>query len=175
MKYNALLESKFPAKVFTPESTDVGSEDDISIFLAGTIEMGNSPDWQAKAIRRLRDLDISIYNPRRVVAPDEALIADQINWELNSITKCHFIFMHLAADTISPISLYELGLLQGNPMSTKQIVVACDPKYTRAQNVKVTLAHESFKSYNVYFTHSFEGGLLEMKKKLKGSLQYKNY
>lgn len=166
---------QFPAKVITPETPCLNDEGGFGVFLAGTIEMGNSPDWQAKAIRRLRDLDISIYNPRRVVAPDEALIEEQINWELDSIAKCRFIFMHLVADSISPISLYELGLLQGDPVSSKVIVVACDPKYTRIQNVKVTLAHEWFKRQNIYFTHSFEGGLIYLRKSVKDSLQYKNY
>lgn len=168
----------YPAKVFTPEIPDEKGKEDYGVFLAGTIEMGNSPDWQAKAIRRLQDLDVCIYNPRRVVAPDEALIADQINWELNSIAKCEFIFMHLAANTISPISLYELGLLQGNNrvgQRSKHIVIACDPQYTRVANVKVTLAHEYFKSPDIYFTHSFEGGLIEMRKRIKSCLQYKNY
>ena len=170
---------KHPAKVFTPE-TGVSTSDtwEYSVFLAGTIEMGNSIDWQATAIRRLRDLNVNIYNPRRVVAPDEALITEQINWELDSIAKSEFIFMHLAADTISPISLYELGLLQGNKrfgQPSKSIVIACDPRYTRTANVKVTLAHEYFKSQDIYFTHSFEGGLLEMKKRIKSCLQHQDF
>ena len=168
------------AKVFTPETEFCEDETSwkFSVFLAGTIEMGNSEDWQAKAIRRLRDLPINIFNPRRVVAPDEELISSQINWELDSIARCEFIFMHLAANTISPISLYELGLLQGNNrigQKSKTIVVACDPLYTRKTNVKVTLAHEYFKNNDIMFTHSFEGGLIEIRKKLNDCLQYRNF
>jgi hypothetical protein len=41
----------------------------ISIFLAGTIDMGNSTDWQQTAIDRLAekigDKNVTIFNPRR--------------------------------------------------------------------------------------------------------------
>ena len=163
------------AKVFTPEIPGEKGKEDYGVFLAGTIEMGNSPDWQAKAIRRLQDLDVSIYNPRRVVAPEEGLVTEQIKWELRSIAKCEFVFFHFCADTISPISLYELGLLQGNPLSTKKVVISCDPKYLRTTNIKVTLGDEYFGNPNIHFTHSFEGGLIEIRKKIKASLQYKNF
>jgi len=168
------------ARVFTPETKvdENGAEWKYSVFLAGTIEMGNSIDWQAKAIRRLQDLPIDIYNPRRVVAPDEDLITEQITWELNSIEKSEFIFMHLAANTVSPISLYELGLLQGNNrigQISKTIVVACDPLYTRKTNVQVTLAHKYFGNDDIYFTHSFEGGLIELRKRINSCLQYKDF
>ena len=169
---------QFPAKVYTPETQELDNPDGVGVFLAGTIEMGNSPDWQARAVRRLQDLDVSIYNPRRVVAPDEDLIAAQITWELNSIAKCQFIFMHFAANTVSPISLYELGLLQGNHrigQKRKSIVVACDPLYSRVKNVKVTLTHPHFKNQDIHFTHSFERGLIEMRKQINASLQFKNF
>jgi len=36
-----------------------------NVFLAGSIEMGAAPDWQADVENQLADLDIAIYNPRR--------------------------------------------------------------------------------------------------------------
>ena len=36
-----------------------------SIFLAGTIDQGNSRDWQAELTRSLARLDVNVYNPRR--------------------------------------------------------------------------------------------------------------
>lgn len=162
------------ASVFTPEISP-SKKHKFSVFLAGTIEMGNSIDWQKKAISRLSDLDVNIYNPRRVVAPDEDLISEQINWELDAIAECQFIFMHLAANTVSPISLYELGLLQHNDridQRSKSIVVACDPLYTRKTNVMVTLGHKYFGNRGIYFTHSFEGGLIETRKRINSCLQF---
>lgn len=82
------------AQVFTPERPFSTAEQHWtdSVFLAGTIEMGNSVDWQAKAIRRLQDMPINIFNPRRVVPPDEKLIAEQINGSLTTS-------LHVASST----------------------------------------------------------------------------
>ena len=157
---------KFPAKVFTPEIEDANLFE-TSVFLAGTIEMGNSVDWQEIAIRRLRTLPINIFNPRRVVAPDEDKITDQINWELDHIASSKFIYMFLAGKSVSPISLYELGLLQGGLAADKTVVLCCDTEYTRKMNVKVTTTHPAFSHPNIYFTHSFEGSLLRMKNEIK--------
>jgi len=35
-----------------------------AIFLAGSIEMGAAIDWQAKVVDALRDLDVTVLNPR---------------------------------------------------------------------------------------------------------------
>ena len=168
------------ARVFTPETevNETDAEWKNSVFLAGTIEMGNSIDWQANAVQRLKDLPVNIFNPRRIVPPNEDLIAEQINWELDSIARSDFIFMHLVAGSVSPISLYELGLLQGNNQIGKKgktIVVACDPLYTRKANVIVTLAHKYFGNEDIYFTHSFEGGIIEIRKRINSCLQYQNF
>lgn len=159
----------YPAQVFTPETKFSTAEAywKDSVFLAGTIEMGNSIDWQAIAIRRLRELPINIYNPRRVVPPDEALISEQITWELDRISASQFIYMYLAGNSVSPISLYELGLLQGGQAQGKTVVLCCDPEYTRKMNVLVTTKHPMFSNPNIYVTHSFEGSLLRMKQELK--------
>lgn len=158
------------ASVFTPDAKFSTAEPywTDSVFLAGTIEMGNSVDWQAKAIQRLRDMPINIFNPRRVVAPDQKLIAEQINWELNSIAACRFIFMYLAGGSVSPISLYELGLLQGGQIAGKHVVLCCDPEYTRKDNVLVTTSHPIFANPNIYLSHSFEGSLLKLKELIRG-------
>lgn len=158
------------AQVFTPERPFSTAEPywTDSVFLAGTIEMGNSVDWQAKAIRRLQGMPINIFNPRRVVPPDEKLIAEQINWELDSIASCRFIYMYLAGCSISPISLYELGLLQGSKAVGRHVVLCCDPEYTRKDNVLVTTSHPFFANPNIYLTHSFEGSLLKLKELISG-------
>ena len=142
----------------------------LSVFLAGTIEMGNSVDWQAKAERRLADLEVNVFNPRRVVAPEDDRIVQQITWELDRINFSQFIFMYLAANTVSPISLYELGLLQGGHAAGKTVILCCDHGYTRKNNVMVTTSHELFKHPNIQVTHSFEGGLLKLKEAIKKRL-----
>ena len=38
-----------------------------SVFLAGTIDEGNSIDWQTSLISQIADLDVTILNPRRKI------------------------------------------------------------------------------------------------------------
>lgn len=111
-----------------------------SIFLAGTIDMGNSVDWQSKVCDLLKNHNVSLYNPRR---PDwdnsirqtveDPRFAEQVNWELDQLTNVDLIIMYLAKDSISPISLMELGMFA--PM--KRIVVYCDANFHRRGNVEV--------------------------------------
>ena len=37
----------------------------VKIFLAGSIEMGNSENWQEKVIKKFTDFSVTFYNPRR--------------------------------------------------------------------------------------------------------------
>ena len=42
------------------------SPESISVFLAGSIEMGKAEDWQSETIKALSDLEnIEVFNPRR--------------------------------------------------------------------------------------------------------------
>ena len=122
------------------------------LFLAGTIEMGNSEDWQAKIIKNimLSDVDnVNIFNPRRVIFDqnDSEEIELQINWELDRISNADVIFMNLCANTISPISLLEIGLIIS---LIKQIgkeitfIIHVEYGYSRTQNVLTTLSHHAF-------------------------------
>jgi hypothetical protein len=78
-----MLEIKAPSPLLRP----VG---DI-IFLAGTIDMGNSVDWQAKVKHALADENVTLLNPRRdnwtLHAEQHASNPEfnkQVNWELDS-------------------------------------------------------------------------------------------
>ena len=62
------------------------------IFLAGTIDMGNSVDWQAETIRRFRERNDGRYlffNPRRAAGLDGTTgdMHYQIRWELEHLEK----------------------------------------------------------------------------------------
>lgn len=43
----------------------VGWDGRRSVFLAGTIDNGDSPDWQKRVETSLSDLDVLVLNPRR--------------------------------------------------------------------------------------------------------------
>ncbi len=146
------------ALIFTPTlDKSEKSPFERNVFLAGTIEMGNSEDWQSKVVDLLSVYPIGVFNPRRIIPPLEKFeIIEQINWELNSINFCNIIFMYLAKETISPISLYELGLLQGFHANNKKVVLYCEAGYLRDLNVLVTTDHPLYKNQNIELFDDFD-------------------
>jgi hypothetical protein len=115
-------------------------QDKISIFLAGTIDMGNSEDWQTKIANRYKDKDLVFYNPRRdswdsswEQTIENPQFYQQVNWELNALDKCDIIILNFLETSQSPISLLELGLYA----NTKKIFVCCPDKFYRSGNVQV--------------------------------------
>ena len=129
------------------------SKDNARVFLAGTIEMGKSVDWQTDVTNTLIAnsvtlKDITVLNPRRMLAPGSDEIGAQIQWELNNIQAADVIFIHFAANSISPISLLELGLILGRSTTYQLIIVSCDREYTRYDNVYETVTHNYFGDKN---------------------------
>lgn len=107
----------------------------LSVFLAGTIDNGESDDWQHNISEQLKDCDVNILNPRRSDwNPDSGIddLKNQINWELDALEDATLIIMYLAPNSKSPISLMELGLNTGKPM-----VVCCPDGFWRKTNVDV--------------------------------------
>lgn len=158
------------AKVFVPpawpSTDDLHEADNDCLFLAGTIEMGNSPDWQADVIEIVKDYDIIVFNPRRVLPPEGTEdIIKQINWELSGLHKSNTVYMHLCANTISPISLLELGLLQGTQSTTK-VIVYCDPEYLRMLNVVTTTNHPLWVNPFIRVFDDYEKSIISLKKRL---------
>jgi len=115
-----------------------------TIFLGGTIDNGNSIDWQKdlsdKIDKRKSEYQEFIYlNPRREDwdsswGPESTELVDQIRWELDNLEKCDIIVMRLLGTSKSPISLLELGLFA----RSNKLVVFCDKDFYRYTNVKVT-------------------------------------
>ena len=123
-----------------------------SIFLAGTIDCGNSPDWQHDYVEKLKENVkklpgiLYVYNPRRdsgegIQPGDIEEMNYQITWELEHMEKASKIYMRILGDSKSPISLLELGLWAGKDPT--KIVVCCDPSYYRYQNIAVTCKKSS--------------------------------
>ena len=77
------------------------------VFLAGTIDMGRSSDWQAALVARFRD---SIggrwlfFNPRRrEFHASPAEMEYQVAWELAHLEAADLIVMNLLGDSRSPL------------------------------------------------------------------------
>jgi hypothetical protein len=109
------------------------------LFLAGTIEMGESLAWQPEAAALAQEAGWTVLNPRRegvtswepsAADPD---FAEQVNWELDAQDQADRIVMNLVAGSLSPISLLELGLYA----ASGKLVVICPPEFWRAGNVEI--------------------------------------
>lgn len=112
-----------------------------SVFLAGTIDGGNSRDWQKELTNRLTDMDITILNPRRWAAPDD--IEEQILWELSAMEAASMIVMNFEPDSQSPITLLEFGRF----LTSGKLVVSCPVEYYRSENVYVTANFYQFTDF----------------------------
>jgi hypothetical protein len=138
-----------------------------SIFLAGSIEMTKSEDWQSVVESELKDFDITIYNPRRddwdsSWSQESDEFNRQVNWEMNALETCDLILMNFCQDTKSPISLLELGLHADD----KKMVVVCPKEFWRSGNVEVVCAR-----YNIPLFRTLEEGIFAVKSKLREKIE----
>ena len=127
------------------------TEDNIGrrIFLAGTIDMGNSSDWQNALISRLSDdryqnLNITIYNPRRDKEFNVDDQEEQIRWELSHLDKADVILVNILPDSKSPITLMEIGLYA----NSGKLVVVCPKEFYRYDNVRIVCEKYNIPLYN---------------------------
>ena len=122
-----------------------------SIFLAGTIDNGDSFDWQSEVIKSLNGFDITILNPRRKdwdsswkQTFDDPQFNEQVNWELDALDKADFILMYFAPESKSPISLLELGLYA----NSNKLIVCCPDGFYRKGNVEIVCKRYGISLFN---------------------------
>ena len=123
----------------------------VKIFLGGTIDNGDSQDWQSALIEAINGVELSrpthIYNPRRADWPssdNHKEIDRQIDWELYHLERANLIVMNILADSKSPISLMEIGLFarQG------KLMVFCPSRFYRYDNVRKVCERFSIPLYD---------------------------
>ena len=126
-----------PEEIKNKGANKIGAK---SVFLAGTIDNGNSLNWQDKTIIELINLgvkNLEVFNPRREhwnPNPTKEEMEKQIKWEQEHLDKTNVIAMVLLDDSKSPISLLELGLYA----KSKKLIVFCTPNFYRWDNVRLT-------------------------------------
>ena len=135
-----------------------------SIFLAGTIDNGNSEDWQAKVQDVLSDLDIVVLNPRRdkwnpnwEQSIKNPLFKEQVEWELDGLDQVSVILMYFASGSKSPISLLELGLYA----TSGKLMVCCEEKFWRKGNVEIVC-----ERYGIPLFEELDQALFSLRKHL---------
>mgnify|MGYP003402187694 FL=1 len=127
--------------VHTPPTHVDWSKVGHSVFLAGSIENGAAPDWQSEMIELLQRLvpahgDLTVFNPRRGdwnPKASQAELEAQILWELEALERADHIVMFYAANTVSPITLLEMGLHVGS----RKLTVCCPSGFFRRTNVDI--------------------------------------
>jgi hypothetical protein len=119
-----------------------------SIFLAGSIEMDTARRWQDEFTQRLSDLGITVLNPRRSdwnsewkQSIDCKPFKEQVDWEMDHLELADVIALYFDPDTMSPISLLELGL----HAKDGKIIVCCPEGYWRRGNVKAVVEKYSLE------------------------------
>lgn len=118
------------------------------IFLAGTIDMGNSRDWQAELMEYFSAKDGSyvLFNPRQGNWNGGANgeMDYQVNWELDHLEEADVIIMYIIGTSKSPITLLEMGLFA----RSGKLLVACEPDFYRHDNVRITCAYYGIPLYD---------------------------
>lgn len=140
-------------KIFTaPEKINDALNYEKKIFLAGSIEMGKAEEWQNEVINLFHErqpllkTNLAIFNPRRKEwnasweqKYENPVLSQQINWELRGLSWADIVYFYFAPNTISPISLLELGKFY------EKAIVFCNDDYSREANVNIFCEHYKIK------------------------------
>lgn len=120
-------------------------ENEVVVFLAGSIEMGAAKEWQQQAIDLFHSIipeeqrsNYIFLNPRR---PDwdsswkqvyeDPQFYQQVTWELKGLKKADYVIVYFDPATKSPISLLELGAFH------EKAIVVCADGFWRKGNVDI--------------------------------------
>ena len=121
-----------------------------TVFMAGTIDMGNSENWQKKTIEILEDnlINCIAYNPRRETWPGDNSneFERQVNWEQDMLEDSDVIFMYITGTSKSPITLLELGEF----LASGKLIVVCEEDFYRYGNVRIMCERFGIPLYNDY-------------------------
>jgi hypothetical protein len=122
----------------------------LKIFLGGTIDMGNSEDWQTKLAQDLSDENVILLNPRSDIwdkswqpVSTDSNFRRQVQWELSALEASDIIVMYFAPGSQSPISLLEFGLYA----RTQKLRVVCPDGFWRKGNVDIVAEKYGIKVY----------------------------
>jgi hypothetical protein len=131
------------ARVLKPPTPIAFNEGERSVFLAGSIELGQAEDWQSTIEHALSDLPIAILNPRRDAWDasweqtfENPMFRGQVEWELEGLERATLIAMYFAPTSKAPITLLEFGL----HARSRRAIVCCPKGYWRRGNVQVVCA-----------------------------------
>ena len=143
------MNSKF--KIIKPTSQDQDDAGNFSIFLAGSIDQGKAVEWQAAISEILSSAPITVFNPRRdnwdagmVQDISNDIFREQVEWELEHMTRANKILMYFDPKGQAPITLMELGL----HAHENKLIVCCPDGYWRKGNVQIVCKEFNIPLYD---------------------------
>ncbi len=142
----------YPPKLYKKEK--------FTIFLGGSIDMGNCENWQQKIIDDLKDEDVAFLNPRsdtfditQKQSIHNEYFSNQVNWELDGLMNSDLIVMYLLPGTYSPISLMEIGLYTDiNNYPNDKMLICCPDGFWRKGNIQIITKRYGIKLYDDYYS-----------------------
>ncbi len=122
-----------------------------SVFLAGSIEMGEADNWQDSMVKDLKDVeDLLLLNPRREEWDpsweqdiNNTKFREQVEWELDALKKATYIAIYYCPQTKAPITMMEFGLYAKN--NPEKLVVCCPKGFLRKGNVDIVCQRYGIK------------------------------
>lgn len=120
------------------------------IFLAGTIDMGNSVNWQEETTKFFANKTCTILNPRRdewdsswKQEADNQQFSEQVNWELDAMEKSDIIIMNFLPGSQSPVTMLEFGLHAADG----KLKVCCPNEFWRSGNIHIVCKRNNIPLY----------------------------
>lgn len=167
--------------IIYPPTKLESSYDNLTVFLAGSIEMGKAIDWQQSVIDSCKDKPITFFNPRRKdwdsswkQDPSNPQFLEQVEWELNALHQADVVFFNFVPNTMSPISLLELGLMLNHKKEAKpslsNIYVCCPKDFWRWGNVKITTINRWTAGASVSFFENLDNAISTFKIDIEDAL-----
>ena len=135
--------------ILPPNEIDI-QNNEFSVFLAGSIELGLAEKWQDTVINDLKSCNnLVILNPRRkdwdnswTISIKNENFKQQVYWELYGLEKADKIIMYFDPKTKSPISLLEFGLFA----KSDKLIVICPDGFWRKGNVDIVCEKYNIKN-----------------------------
>ena len=135
------------------------------VFLAGSIDMGAAARWQVVVVEQLTEFDAIALNPRRdgwdsswSQSSADPRFREQVEWELDGLSRADVIAMWLEPSSRSPVSLLELGL----HASGGKLIVGCPLGFWRRGNVEVVC-----ERFEIPLCETFEAFVAAIKLRLE--------
>jgi hypothetical protein len=105
------------------------------VFLAGSMDYKSSSSWRDKVINEFDDKNKNFFDPTNIDHDElnESEMESHIQWELEAMSMADKIVLNFLPDSLSPISLVELGLY----VQSEKLVVVCPKEFYQSNYVYV--------------------------------------